>query len=614
MKKIYFLILFISATVFATAQQTIIDENFDNFVSGQKLAQQAGNPWTTWSNAPGGTEDPLVSDVQFYSSNNSVNVGSGNDCVLLLGDSISGRYKFSFYIYIPSGKLGYYNLLADFNGSNSEWGMQIFFDAGGQGSIDAGGGSAASFTYNYDQWIYMENYVDLDNDWAEVFVDGDYLIGWQWTLGSFGDGVSLKLSAANFYGWDGSKSLNGTPDYYFDDVLHQEMPLGEAPSNLQASVDGSNVSLTWDAPVNGTPDTYYVMRNNELIAITTDLFYDDVIELPGTYSYEVKAFYTANGLSNPTDAVEVIIEGGTSRDKVLLEIATGTWCTYCPGAAMGADDLVENGHEVAVIEYHSGDSYETPQSVDRNSYYSVTGYPTSTFDGIRGFSGGSHSESLYPNYLPYYNERIGVSSIFDLQMDVVQTSESSFDVTLNTEQLWDYTAGDLRLHLVLTESHIPENWQGQTEVSFVCREMYPGSNGADLNLQNTGDTQEDNYTVDVSSNFDIMECELVAFIQDNATKEVMNSIKFSLGQLVGINEEGESFTRVFPNPSNGTVNIESASRIKNIKVYNLQGQLVYNVSLDQENVRLDLGTLNQGIYMMEINTEKGKRTEKLSIR
>ena len=31
------------------------------------------------------------------------------------------------------------------------------------------------------------------------------------------------------------------------------------------------------------------------------------------------------------------------REKVLVEVGTGTWCGYCPGAAMGIDDLIANG-------------------------------------------------------------------------------------------------------------------------------------------------------------------------------------------------------------------------------------------------------------------------------
>ncbi|HSG67425.1 MAG TPA: hypothetical protein VK994_01865, partial [Bacteroidales bacterium] len=57
------------------------------------------------------------------------------------------------------------------------------------------------------------------------------------------------------------------------------------------------------------------------------------------------------------------------RDKVVVEIGTGTWCPYCPGSAMGADDLIANGHDVAIIENHNGDDYTTAASNARNSYY-----------------------------------------------------------------------------------------------------------------------------------------------------------------------------------------------------------------------------------------------------
>jgi hypothetical protein len=76
------------------------------------------------------------------------------------------------------------------------------------------------------------------------------------------------------------------------------------------------------------------------------------------------------GYSPSSNTAEGTIEGGLERTKVLFEIATGTWCQYCPGAAKGADDMVHNGHDVAIIEYHGGDSYENTASLDRISYYS----------------------------------------------------------------------------------------------------------------------------------------------------------------------------------------------------------------------------------------------------
>lgn len=94
------------------------------------------------------------------------------------------------------------------------------------------------------------------------------------------------------------------------------------------------------------------------------------------------------------------------REMVALEIGTGTWCTYCPGAAMGADDLLANGKFVAVVENHNGDPFANNYSNARNSYYNITGYPTARFDGVLSVVGGSHSSSMYNSYLPKYNQRI----------------------------------------------------------------------------------------------------------------------------------------------------------------------------------------------------------------
>ncbi len=611
MKKIYVLLIVALALSFGLNAQTVLfEDNFDGYTAGTKLVSQAGDPWDTWSSSPGGSEDPTISDDQSVSPSNSVNILSGNDCVLLLGDSTSGRYKISFEMYIPSGKLAYYNLLQVFAGANSEWGTQTFFESGGQGSTDAAGQGAGSFTFGYDEWFTIDNYVDLDNDLADIFIAGEHIISWKWTDGSFGGGDGTnQLGAVNLYAWN----EGGTPDFFVDDVIFSSMPLPDAPSNLTASVDETVIGLSWDAPSGDSPESYYVFRDGELAGTTTMTEYEDT-GLPGTYTYSVKAFYDPNGLSLASNAVDVEVEGGAERQKVLLEIATGTWCTYCPGSAMGADEMIGNGHDVAVIEYHNGDDYATATSDERNSYYNVTGFPTSTFDGIDGFSGGNASESIYDAYVPYYEDRIDIRSLFDLTLDVQLTGRShSFDVEAHVEQLCDYTSSDMVLHLVLTESHIPENWLGMTEVNFVCREMYPNQYGQSLDLENNGDQEDHSYEIEVPENYVIENCELVAFIQDNETKEVLNTVNIHLGQVVGVAEEGELFTRIYPNPVSDHFTIQSESTMKHVSIFNLSGQKVYEIALDQNQVRLSADQLPSGIYMVKIEMEKGSRMEKIHI-
>lgn len=489
-------------------------------------------------------------------------------------------------------------------------GTQLYFDNGGEGSIDAGAEGAATFRFNYDEWFLIENYVDLDNDWAEIFVAGEYIIGWQWTMGTFGTQGPLQLSAVNIYAWEET----GTSDFYVDNMLFQGIPHGDAPQNLTAMVDVNMVDLEWEAPASGSPVEYYVYRNNDLVTKTSDLTLSDEIEFPGTYTYAVKAYYIPDGLSAFSNTVDAEVDGGVARTNVLYEIATGTWCFYCPGSAMGADELVENGQDVSIIEYHIGDDYENDFSVDRDAYYNVAGYPTTVIDGANEIVGGSNTESLYNSYLTVYESRIDIPSIFKLEVFVFHgANESTFDVNIRAEQLWSYTSNDLRLHVLLTESHIPENWFQLDEVNFVCQQMYPNSLGSELTLENIGDIEDFNFEIEVPENNMIENFNLVVFIQNNLTKEIMNNSTLNLA-YVGVAEFGKLYTRVYPNPATDKVSIESESTLKNISIFSLNGQKVYEMALDQNNVDLNVGQLESGMYMIRLETENGTKVEKLSIR
>ncbi|HPE87189.1 MAG: T9SS type A sorting domain-containing protein [Bacteroidales bacterium] len=207
------------------------------------------------------------------------------------------------------------------------------------------------------------------------------------------------------------------------------------------------------------------------------------------------------------------------RDRVLVEIGTGTWCQFCPGAAMGADDLVENGCSVAVIEYHNGDIYVNAASTARNSYYGITSFPTAKFDGIVTVSGGSNTQSMYNTYLPKYQQRIAIPSSFTIDMDV-NTSGLDYTVDVTVTKVADYTGTNLVFQLALTESHIEQSWQGQSELNFVERLMAPSASGTALDFSSSNTVSfQLNFTIDAG--WDIEFCELAGFIQDNTSKEIL---------------------------------------------------------------------------------------------
>jgi len=128
-----------------------------------------------------------------------------------------------------------------------------------------------------------------------------------------------------------------------------------------------------------------------------------------------------------------------ARDKVIMEIATGTWCQYCPGAAMGADDLIANGCEVAVIEYHEGggDPFENSFGVARNTYNNAGGFPTATSDGVLDYAGGSNTTSMYTTYLPMYQQRIVIDCDFTVDIYGQLVSGTTYDLVIEVENVND---------------------------------------------------------------------------------------------------------------------------------------------------------------------------------
>jgi hypothetical protein len=221
------------------------------------------------------------------------------------------------------------------------------------------------------------------------------------------------------------------------------------------------------------------------------------------------------------------------RDMVVVEIATGTWCTYCPGAAMGADDLVNAKKRAAIVEYHNGDSYANTYSDARNSWYAVTGFPTAFFDGGNPSVGGNHTTSLFPQYQSKVNTRMAVPAHFTIAATGTHTG-TTYNVTVTITKVEPDTNTNLKLHGVLTESGFQVNWQGQNHLEFVERLMAPDQNGTTIDFS-SGDTQTVNLTFNALPAWDASEFEFIFFLQNATSKEILQGCKYSTEALENVN-------------------------------------------------------------------------------
>ena len=623
MKKHYLTLLIVFFAYLYSASQVLYTDNFDSFTNGAKVAQSIGTTWwSTWSNAPGGAEDAVFSNAQSVSPANSVYVAGTNDLIFKTNDKIAGRFELSWKMFVPSSHIGYYNLLHNFAGASSDWGFQAYM-YNDSIYVDAGAPAAAGAVFTRNIWHSIKMVVDLDDDFATFYLDGVEVISYKWSSGTDGSGTLNKLDAINFYAWDGTGApttvTNGnTLGYYIDDILFEQVTAPESPTNLTAVVNGADIDVNWTAPTT-TPDNYKLSRNNVIVFNTPSaLTYTDVAPWPNNYDYFVRAGYANNGYSHSSNLASATITGGVSRNLVLVEDNTSIYCTYCPYAAMGIRDLIETNSKNAVaIAYHPdaswgsfADGYTCPDAVARLNYYQVSGFPTVEIDGVREFVGVYGSVSQYPYYLPVYNDRIALPGFHTITLNVVETGVDSYTANITVEQNFEAWTSGIKLHTALTESNIAQSWLGQTEVDDVCRGMYPSSNGTDLDF--SGSNIQNVILNFSTTGFVKNNCEFVAFIQHNNSKEVTQVAKIDMASVLGIEELKGEKVSIYPNPASDYMMLMSSGN-GTLSISDITGKTVYNTTINNSTQVIDISKLSKGIYFVKVSYAEKSFVQKLVV-
>ena len=68
---------------------------------------------------------------------------------------------------------------------------------------------------------------------------------------------------------------------------------------------------------------------------------------------------------------------------------------------------------------------------------------------------------------------------------------------------------------------------------------------------------------------------------------------------------------VYPNPSNGNVNINCNNNIKSIQLFDVQGRLLETDLINQTNTVIDISGKSKGVYFLKITSDKGIGVEKI---
>lgn len=238
---------------------------------------------------------------------------------------------------------------------------------------------------------------------------------------------------------------------------------------------------------------------------------------------------------------------------VLLEHFTQASCGPCAQQNPGFESniLTPNPDKVRHIAYHTSwpgtdpmYNHNSAESNDRVAYYNVTGVPDVLLLGNKKEANpGGISQSDVDYWFSYGSPiRVIVSEV---------DNGNNRDVTVQVKSVGTPPAGNWVLRTAIVEDPIdygsPPGSNGETHFPNVFRKMLPGSAGDPVTLPAVGNSISFNYNYMEDAAWNTANIKVVAWVQNETTKEVLNSgstgdpvINYTLGHPTSDVSQGTS--------------------------------------------------------------------------
>jgi Secretion system C-terminal sorting domain/Outer membrane protein Omp28 len=304
------------------------------------------------------------------------------------------------------------------------------------------------------------------------------------------------------------------------------------------------------------------------------------------------------------------------KKYVLAEHFTNTKCGICAGKNpilfTAINQYTADVHHISVhpsTPYNTCALYlaNTTENQGRANYYSIQGTPQLFLNG----TAASINNQLAA--------KIGTltTATSPLYIEVKNTTTATGrhgKITLRTNEV--LPAGTYKLHVALLEKTLNySSPNGETVHHNVMRDFW-GTNGAglDFTLPTPGNETVIEQDFTLNSTWVANEMYLLAYVQNTATKEIINSGSEFDPIVTGVEDNFKvqkiNFT---PNPATDVTRINAGENmIEQVELFDLSGkQIVSAKNIENTQFDLNLTTCKSGIYIAKVTTKEGVYSQKL---
>ena len=80
----------------------------------------------------------------------------------------------------------------------------------------------------------------------------------------------------------------------------------------------------------------------------------------------------------------------------------------------------------------------------------------------------------------------------------------------------------------------------------------------------------------------------------------------------GVEDDAEHNIGIYPNPANEKITI-NAQNIERVSISNVMGQIVYETSVNDDKMVIDVNEFPAGMYMIHVVTDEYETTKRVSV-
>jgi hypothetical protein len=360
----------------------------------------------------------------------------------------------------------------------------------------------------------------------------------------------------------------------------------------------------------------------------------------GTYTVKVwVSGINGNNDQNTTNdnaQKSIVVASQTVTRTALVEELTSSTCPPCAGLNATFDPLLESnnanvyGSQLAAVKYQmnwpspGNDPSYNPDGNTRRGYYGTSGIPDVYYNGLPA-EGVAQSDIDDIKAVPapaamhcYYTISGNTITVdVDVKPFISVASGTKLYIAVN-EVEYDYAASST----------------SQDVYHHAMRKMLPNGSGTNVNNMVDGTNQHftQSYTfttaasgVPTPGSYDLWvgmaNLEVVAFLQNNATKEIYQAAIGSKVGTSGIADNGKNHSvKVYPNPASDRfildMNLASTEQV-NVELVNSLGQVVFSQNegtvSGARKLNVDLSNMADGLYFVRVTIGSETRTMKLNI-